>query len=123
MARFFVPVEMWRTETVEFPSSEARHASQVLRLGVGDRVEIFDGTGRAAHAELGEVGKRAVTAKVLREWTERRVKPEIHLIVALIKNERFDWLVQKATELGAASIQRWWWSGWWWKQLGQERVH
>ncbi len=105
MARFFVPVEMWRGETVEFPSSEARHASQVLRLGAGDRVEIFDGTGRAAQAELTEVGKRAVMAKVLREWRDGRMRPEIHLIVALIKNERFDWLVQKATELGAASIR------------------
>jgi 16S rRNA (uracil1498-N3)-methyltransferase len=105
MARFFVPVEMWRGEAVEFPSSEARHAGQVLRLGAGDRVEIFDGTGRAAQAELTEVGKRAVMAKVLREWKEGRTRPEIHLIVALIKNERFDWLVQKATELGAASIR------------------
>ncbi len=104
MARFFIPVEMWSAEGVVFPDSEARHATQVLRLGLGDRVEVFDGTGRAAQAELSEVGKRVVRAKVLREWREERVKPEIHLIVALIKNERFDWLVQKATELGAASI-------------------
>ena len=105
MARFFVPGEMWHAEGVEFPEAEARHAAQVLRLGAGERVEIFDGTGRAAQAELSEVGKRVVRAKVLREWREERVKPEIHLIVALIKNERFDWLVQKATELGAASIR------------------
>jgi len=104
MARFFIPGEMWSAEGVAFPDSEARHATQVLRLGAGERVEIFDGTGRAAQAELREVGKRAVRAKVLREWWEVRVKPEIHLVVALIKNERFDWLVQKATELGAASI-------------------
>jgi len=104
MARFFVPVEMWHEETAEFPAAEARHAGQVLRLGAGERVEIFDGTGRAAQVELTEVGKRAVRAWVLREWREARVQPEVHLIVALIKNERFDWLVQKATELGAASI-------------------
>lgn len=105
MARFFVPAELWHAEGVEFTTSEARHAAHVLRLAPGDRVDIFDGTGRAAHAELDEVGKRLVTAHVLREWREERVQPEIHLIVALIKNERFDWLVQKATELGAASIR------------------
>jgi len=105
MARFFVPFEMWRAGTVEFTASEARHAAQVLRLAAGDRVEIFDGSGRAAQVELEEVGKRGVTARVLREWRETRPRPEIHLIVALIKNERFDWLVQKATELGAASIR------------------
>lgn len=105
MARFFVPAEMWQAEGVEFPAAEACHAAQVLRLGPGDRVEIFDGTGRAAQAELVGVGKRAVAARILREWREQRARPEIHLIVALIKNERFDWLVQKATELGAASIR------------------
>ena len=52
MARFFIPGEMWRDEGVVFPDSEARHATQVLRLGAGERVEIFDGTGRAAQAEL-----------------------------------------------------------------------
>ena len=86
MARFFIPGEMWRDEGVAFPDAEARHATQVLRLGAGDRVEIFDGTGRAARAELSEVGKRVVRAKVLREWRDERMKPEIHLIVALIKN-------------------------------------
>lgn len=105
MARFFVPGELWHAERAVFPEAEARHAAQVLRLAAGDRVEIFDGTGRAAQAELEEVGRRAVVARVLREWKETRVQPEIHLIVALIKNERFDWLVQKVTELGAASIR------------------
>jgi 16S rRNA (uracil1498-N3)-methyltransferase len=105
MARFFVPPELWHDADAEFPAAEARHATQVLRLTAGDRVEIFDGTGRAAQAELREAGKRAVTAKILRVWQEARVQPGLHLVVALIKNERFDWLVQKATELGAASIR------------------
>ena len=105
MARFFVPAELWHAESADFTASEAWHAARVLRLAAGDRVEVFDGMGRAAQAELLEVGKRAVTVKILREWREERVQPEIHLIVALIKNERFDWLVQKATELGAASIR------------------
>lgn len=66
---------------------------------------IFDGTGRAADIELTEVGKKRIAFRVRREWHEERVRPALHLIVALIKNERFDWLVQKATELGAASIR------------------
>lgn len=103
MARFFIPGELWVSG--EFPEAEARHASQVLRLGVGDRVEIFDGTGRAAQAELAVVGRGGVRAVILEEWKQERLRPEIHLMVALIKNERFDWLVQKATELGAASIR------------------
>ena len=102
MARFFLPAERW--ESGELPEQEARHATQVLRLVAGERVKVFDGAGRVAEAEIGDSGKRRVIVSKLREWTEQRVQPDIHLLVALIKNERFDWLVQKATELGVASI-------------------
>jgi len=91
--------------SAELPEPEACHASQVLRLTTGDRVVIFDGSGRAAEVELSAVGKKHIAFRILREWREERVRPGIHLIVALIKNERFDWLVQKATELGASSIR------------------
>lgn len=103
MARFFVPASDWGSAYL--PESEARHASQVLRMTSGDRAVVFDGTGRAADVELTEVAKKRVGFRVVREWHEERVRPALHLIVALIKNERFDWLVQKATELGAASIR------------------
>jgi 16S rRNA (uracil1498-N3)-methyltransferase len=103
MARFFVPVELW--DSGELPESEARHASQVLRLGDGDGAVVFDGTGRAAEVVLQEVRKKHAGFRMVREWREERAQPEIHLLVALIKNERFDWLVQKSTELGAASLR------------------
>ena len=103
MARFFVPAESWASG--ELPESEARHALQVRRLAGGDRAVVFDGTGRAAEVELSLPGKSRAAFRIVREWCEKRAEPPIHLIVALIKNERFDWLVQKATELGAASIQ------------------
>jgi len=103
MARFFLPAADWNS--AELPESEARHASQVLRMESSDRAVVFDGTGRAAEVELTELGKKRVAFRVLREWREERAQPGIHLIVALIKNDRFDWLVQKATELGAASIR------------------
>ena len=74
-------------------------------MGEGDKAVVFDGRGRAAEVELQDVRKKNVGFRIVREWREERVHPEIHLIVALIKNERFDWLVQKATELGAASIR------------------
>ena len=103
MARFFVPANMW--DSGALPESEARHASQVLRMGDGDRAIVFDGTGRAAEVELCDIRKKHAGFRVLHEWRADRPRPEIHLIVALIKNERFDWLVQKATELGAASVR------------------
>jgi 16S rRNA (uracil1498-N3)-methyltransferase len=74
-------------------------------MGEGDKTVVFDGRGRVAEVELQDVRKKNVGFRIVREWREERVHPEIHLIIALIKNERFDWLVQKATELGAASIR------------------
>ena len=103
MARFFVPADLWNSGAL--PESEARHASQVLRSGDGDRAVIFDGTGRAADVELCDIRKKHTGFRILHEWREEGPQPGIHLIVALIKNDRFDWLVQKATELGAASIR------------------
>ena len=104
MARFFAPKECWKDGTIELPSSEARHAGQVLRLVAGDLVDVFDGDGRTARAELIEIAKSRGVARIVSEAAVARVSPGIHLIVALIKGERFDWLVQKATEIGAASI-------------------
>ena len=103
MARFFLPAADW--DSAYLPEAEARHASQVLRMASGDAAVVFDGTGRAAGVELTEVAKKRVAFRRLHEWREVRPRPEIHLIVALIRNERFDWLVQKATELGASSIR------------------
>ena len=103
MARFFVAAKDWKSG--ELPESEARHAAQVLRMASGEKAVIFDGTGRVAEIALTDVRKKRVGFRILHEWNEERVQPEIHLVVALIKNERFEWLVQKATELGAASIR------------------
>lgn len=105
MHRFHVPPSAWAKGRIELPGAEATHAARVLRLKAGEPVEIFDGAGRAAAAVVAEVGKRSVAVDVRREWTAHRPEPGVHLIVALIKGERFDWMLQKATELGAASIQ------------------
>jgi len=105
MPSFFVPFPDWQTDTVVLTPEESRHAAQVLRLGPGAPVKIFDGTGRVAEAVVAEAGRKAVELRVNRTWQVARVQPEIHLIVALVRGERFDWLLQKATELGAASIR------------------
>lgn len=105
MHRFHVPPPDWHAGNISLPDSEAAHAARVLRVRTGDQVEIFDGAGRAAAAVVAEVGKRSVVVEVRRQWQAQRPLPGIHLLVALIKGDRFDWMIQKATELGAASIR------------------
>lgn len=104
MARFFLPPEDWGAEPA-LPESEARHAVQVLRLAPGDEVTVFDGRGRVAQATIAFASKGRATLALGAERRVARPRPELHLLVALIKNDRFDWMVQKATELGAASIR------------------
>lgn len=105
MTRLFIPPEDWKADEIPLPEAEAKHAVQVLRQAQGDRVLLFDGTGRHADAEIVSIGKRGASVRILKEQKAVRPPPGLHLIMALIKGDRFEWVVQKATELGAASIR------------------
>jgi 16S rRNA (uracil1498-N3)-methyltransferase len=90
---------------VELSMSESHHAMHVLRLTVGAEVELFDGlgrkvAGRIAQARHGIVRVELIGAAVV----QPRPRPEIHLAFATPKGKRLDWLLEKATELGAASL-------------------
>lgn len=91
---------------VELPPEEAHHALHVLRLAVGDTIGLLDGKGTFAEAELTHVGKRACTARITtrtQDPPERRA--HIHLAVAPTKQmERFEWFLEKATEIGVDRI-------------------
>ena len=87
------------------PPGPARHV-QVLRLQPGDPLVLFDGRGGEYDAVVEHMGRSEVRVEV-RE--HRAVECEtgvaVHLAVGMPANERMDWLVEKATELGVASIQ------------------
>lgn len=91
---------------VRFPETEARHAARVLRLRTGDEVLLVDGQGTRAVAELTEVGKRAVSARILsREETARSVGVRVTIGAGLIKHTgRFETMLEKVAELGAARV-------------------
>lgn len=82
----------------------ARHV-QVLRLQPGDTLTLFNGAGGEFAAEVTRMGRSDVQLRVgafsPRECESARA---VHLAVVMPSNERMDWLVEKATELGAASI-------------------
>ena len=92
-------------QTLALPSGAARHA-QVLRLQPGDRVTLFDGHGGEFGAVVTQMGRSDVQVRVeSHDPVEREPHRALHLAVGMPANERMDWLVEKATELGAASIQ------------------
>ena len=104
--RFFAPREAFSAAGVTLGAEEARHLRDVLRLRPGDEAFVFDGEGREYSCVVREVGRGAVTLDV-RERVEP-LRPEspldLALCLALLKGEKFDLVVQKATELGVTRI-------------------
>jgi 16S rRNA (uracil1498-N3)-methyltransferase len=87
------------------PAGAARHV-QVLRLQPGDAITLFDGRGGEYDAVVEAMGRSEVRVQVgAHHAIERETAVAVHLALAMPANERMDWLVEKATELGVASIQ------------------
>lgn len=84
--------------------AEAHHLAHVLRIAAGADVEIFDGRGRSATATVIRVGKRDVELQIRNSQFTPAPRPELTLAVAVPKGERFDWLVEKAVELGVSRL-------------------
>ena len=117
MPRFFCPVPLTSDTLLDLPASAARHV-QVLRLQPGDGITLFnagpgwdDGQGRRTSdgefdATVTRMGPTQVQVRVgAHRAIEREPARTVHLAVGMPANERMDWLVEKATELGVASIQ------------------
>ena len=105
LPRFHLPSAHWTGPHLTLTGDEAQHCSRVMRKQPGDTIEIFDGAGRVAVCEITHVSKAEVQAKIVSETRIEPFQTAIHLLPALIKAEPFEWLLEKAVELGAASIQ------------------
>lgn len=110
MPRFHCPIPLHAGATLELPPGAARHV-QVLRLQPGDTITLFEGqagggfTGGEFEATVLRMGRSDVQVEVgAHRAVEREPAREVHLLAGITANERMDWLVEKATELGAASI-------------------
>jgi 16S rRNA (uracil1498-N3)-methyltransferase len=90
---------------VALDESESRHASKVLRLGVGDRVVLFADGGYEADGKIVSVGKRTVDVEIERRTdTNRELAHALHMFVALPKGDRQKSLVDGLVQLGVASL-------------------
>ena len=104
--RFYYPPPLPSGAAFELPPEAAHHAHRVLRLRVNDPVQIFDGDGNALDATISEIsGKRVVLEELKPCTTEPQPSLRIVLAQAMCSSEKMDWVMQKATELGAAEIQ------------------
>ncbi|HUQ88291.1 MAG TPA: 16S rRNA (uracil(1498)-N(3))-methyltransferase [Vicinamibacterales bacterium] len=91
---------------VELPDDEAEHLVRVLRLGVGDEVDIFDGRGKIWRAEIVEAGKKFAAVRVLEPGTPaRELGVRLSLVVSVLKGDKIDDVVRDAVMLGVTSIR------------------
>jgi 16S rRNA (uracil1498-N3)-methyltransferase len=103
--RLYCPTPLARGQVLALPAGPARHV-QVLRMQPGDEVTLFNGEGGQWQAAIERMGRSDVHVRVNAfEDVERESPIAVHLAVGLTANERVDWLVEKATELGVASIR------------------
>jgi len=104
MPRFHCPVPLHTGQALSLPPGAARHV-QVLRLQPGGGITLFNGEGGEFEATVTRMGRSDVDVLVgAHHAIEREAPRAIHLLAGITANERMDWLVEKATELGAASL-------------------
>jgi 16S rRNA (uracil1498-N3)-methyltransferase len=106
--RFYAPPSAFnqKLDSVTLASDEARHLREVLRLRVGDEVYVFNGAGEEFRCSVEESRRDSARLSVIAQVDPARPESPLHLTlaVALLKGEKFDLVVQKATELGVSEI-------------------
>ena len=104
MPRFFCPHPLQAGLSLDLPAETSRHI-QVLRLQPGAAITLFDGRGGEYAACILQMGRHTVTAEIeAHDEIERESAVYSHVVMGMPANERMDWLVEKATELGVARI-------------------
>ena len=104
LPRLFVDQALNEGLELRLEGVHANYLGSVLRLGAGAEVKLFDDRTGEWLARIEEAGKRRIALRVGRRLREREAVPDLWLIFAPIKRGRIDWLVEKATELGAARL-------------------
>ena len=104
MARFYCPVPLASGQVLDLPPTAARHV-QVLRMQPGHTLTLFNGEGGEFNAEVQHMGRSDVRVVVGEHRNaECEAAMQVHLAVGMPANDRMDWLVEKATELGVHRI-------------------
>ena len=105
LRRFFIPPELIFDKETRLPDAEARHLKNVLRIRNGESVEIFDGKGNGWYGVVEFRDGEVFVCELTQIHSQRRpVAARIALAMAIIKPSRFEWAIEKATELGVDEI-------------------
>lgn len=98
---FFCP----EIDSLELDETEAGHALRVLRLKSKDIISVINGKGQRVEAEISEISKKKLTFRIIKEVSSDEIKSPLHIAIAPTKsNDRFNFFLEKSTELGLHEI-------------------
>ena len=104
-ARLYLDAPLSADTELALPAGAARHV-QVLRLQPGETITLFNGQGGEWQAEILRMGRQSVEVRVTaHDPVERELPIAVTLVAGMPANDRFDWLIEKATELGVVAIE------------------
>jgi 16S rRNA (uracil1498-N3)-methyltransferase len=105
MPRIYTPQKLTTGCATTLDAAASRHV-QVLRMQPGQSLTLFNGQGGEFAATVERMGRSDVQVMVGMHFSiEREAVRQVHLVVGMPANDRMDWLIEKATELGVASVQ------------------
>ena len=105
MTRLYLPQPLPVGATLDLPDEAVRHLVQVLRMGNGERLTVFNGEGGEYAAELVEVARRSARLRIQAHDPVSREAPlAVTIAQCVSKGDRMDYALQKATELGATAF-------------------
>lgn len=103
--RVFLDAPLATGATIDVTHEQANYLLNVLRLAEGDTVLVFNGRDGEWQAEIGQARRKACTLILVGLVRAQEAGPDLDYLFAPLKRARLDYMVQKATEMGAARLR------------------
>jgi 16S rRNA (uracil1498-N3)-methyltransferase len=105
MALPFFYVDNLQSDTLVLEEDTSKHIVQVLRMQKGEKLLLTDGKGKKAEAEIADDNRKRCAVKISSLKTEKESQHKVSIAISLLKNSsRFEWFLEKATEIGVQEI-------------------
>lgn len=103
--RLYIINDLAPPQTLTITADQAHYLQHVMRLKISDDLRLFNGRDGEWHASISGMDKRSVTVTLQKQLKPQKQEPDLWLCCAPIKKAHFDYMIEKATELGVAAIQ------------------
>ena len=105
MHRFFITPEELQPAEITFSAARSRHIARELRLKIGERCVVLDNQGGEFLVELTRVDSDECNARVIQKTIAEEPSIMLMMLLSLTHRDKFEWMLQKCTEIGASVFQ------------------